>query len=135
MKLNSMSFFQLASQRMSWLSANQRVVAENIANADTPGFKAREVSPFETLVDGSRTGGVRTTHAGHIQGGGHAGGQASGLPTTADSAAWETTIDGNTVVLEQQTLKAAEISESYRLAAQLYGKGHQLLSLAVVGQR
>ena len=131
MKLNSMSFFQLASQRMSWLSANQRVVAENIANADTPGFKAREISPFETLVDGARTGGIRTTHAGHIQGGGHAG----GMRTTADSAAWETTIDGNTVVLEQQTLKANEISESYQLAAQLYGKGHQLLSLAVVGQR
>lgn len=131
MKLNSMSFFQLASQRMSWLAANQRVVAENIANADTPGFKAREVSPFEALVDGSRTGGVRTTHAGHIQGGGHAG----GLRATADSAAWETTIDGNTVVLEQQTLKAAEISESYQLAAQLYGKGHQLLGIAVGNNR
>ena len=131
MKLNSMSFFQLASQRMSWLAANQRVVAENITNADTPGFKAREVSPFEALVDGSRTGGVRTTHAGHIQGGGHAG----GLRATADSAAWETTIDGNTVVLEQQTLKAAEISESYQLAAQLYGKGHQLLGIAVGSNR
>ena len=131
MKLNSMSFFQLASQRMSWLAANQRVVAENIANADTPGFKAREVSPFEALVDGSRTGGVRTTNAGHIQGGGHAG----GLRATADGAAWETTIDGNTVVLEQQTLKAAEISESYQLAAQLYGKGHQLLGIAVGSNR
>lgn len=131
MKLNSMSFFQLASQKMSWLSANQRVVAENIANADTPGYKARNVSSFETLVDGARTGGVRTTHAGHIQGGGHAG----GVRATEDSAAWETTIDGNTVVLEQQTLKANEISESYQLAAQLYGKGHQLLTLAVVGQR
>ncbi|MDP5349422.1 MAG: hypothetical protein NWQ32_13675 [Paracoccaceae bacterium] len=47
----------------------------------------------------------------------------------------ETTIDGNTVVLEQQTLKAAEISESYQLAAQLYGKGHQLLGLAVGSPR
>lgn len=131
MKLNSMSFFQLASQKMSWLSANQRVVAENIANADTPDYKARNVSSFETLVDGARTGGVRTTHAGHIQGGGHAG----GVRAAEDSAAWETTIDGNTVVLEQQTLKANEISESYQLAAQLYGKGHQLLTLAVVGQR
>jgi len=131
MKLNSMSFFQLASQRMSWLSAGQRVVAENIANADTPGYKARSVSSFEALVDGARTGGVRTTHASHLQGGGHAG----GLRATEDSAPWETTIDGNTVVLEQQTLKANEISESYQLAAQLYGKGHQLLGLAVGSPR
>ena len=54
---------------------------------------------------------------------------------TSDSAPWENSIDGNSVVLEQQTLKASEISENYQLAAQLYGKGHQLLTLSVVGQR
>lgn len=52
-----------------------------------------------------------------------------------DAAAWERSIDGNTVVLEQQTVKAAEVSESYRLAAQLYRKGHDLLTLSVTGQR
>lgn len=131
MNLNSLSFFQLASQRMHWLGAHQQVVAENIANADTPGFKARAVSPFAELVDGARSTGLQTTQAGHIGGNAHAG----GLRVTSDAAPWETSIDGNTVVLEQQTLKAAEISENYQLAAQLYGKGHQLLTLAVVGQR
>ncbi|MFU8863111.1 MAG: flagellar basal body rod protein FlgB [Rhodobacterales bacterium] len=131
MKLNSMSFFQLASQRMSWLGANQQVVAENIANADTPGFKAKSVSPFAELVDGTRSGGVKTTHAAHIQGGGRVG----NVRVTTDSAPWETSIDGNSVVLEQQTLQASEIGENYQLASQLYGKGYQLLTLAVVGQR
>jgi flagellar basal-body rod protein FlgB len=132
MKLNSMSFFQLASQRMQWLGAHQQVVAENIANADTPGFKARSVSPFAEMVDGARSGGgVKTTHAGHITG----GGQTGGVRVTSDETPWENSIDGNSVVLEQQTLMASEISENYQLAAQLYGKGHQLLTLAVVGQR
>lgn len=131
MKLTSMSFFQLASQRMSWLGANQQVVAENIANADTPGYKAKSVSPFAELIDGARSGGVKTTHAAHIQGGGRVG----NVRVTTDSAPWETSIDGNSVVLEQQTLQASEIGENYQLAAQLYSKGHQLLTLAVVGQR
>jgi flagellar basal-body rod protein FlgB len=131
MKLNSMSFFQLASQRMQWLGAHQQVVAENIANADTPGFKARSVSPFAEMVDGARSGGVKTTHVGHIAG----GGQTGGVRVTSDETPWENSIDGNSVVLEQQTLMASEISENYQLAAQLYGKGHQLLTLAVVGQR
>ncbi|MDX1820459.1 MAG: flagellar basal body protein [Paracoccaceae bacterium] len=131
MKLNSMSFFQLASQRMHWLGAHQKVVAENIANADTPGFKARSVSSFAALVDGNSGGGVKTTHVAHISG----GGESAGIRVTADTAAWENSIDGNSVVLEQQTLKASEISENYQMAAQLYGKGHQLLTLAVVGQR
>jgi flagellar basal-body rod protein FlgB len=131
MKLNSMSFFQLASQRMHWLGAHQRVVAENIANADTPGFKARSVSPFADVVDAKSSGGVKTTHSAHITGQGN----AAGVRTTSDRSPWETSLDGNSVVLEQQTLKASEISENYQLAAQLYGKGHQLLTLAVVGQR
>ncbi len=131
MNLDSMSFFQLASQRMQWLGAGQQVVAENIANADTPGFKARSISPFAELVDGARTSGVRTTHANHISSGGPAG----GVRVTPDEAAWETSIDGNSVVLEQQTLRSSEISEDYQLATLLYAKGHQLLTLAVVGQR
>lgn len=131
MNLDSMSFFRLASQRMQWLGAGQQVVAENIANADTPGFKARNISSFAELVDGARTRGIRTTHAAHISGGGPTG----GVRVTNDEAAWETSIDGNTVVLEQQTLRSSEISEDYQLATLLYGKGHQLLTLAVVGQR
>ena len=131
MKLNSMSFFQIASQRMQWLSTHQQVVSENIANANTPGYKARTVSPFSELVAGERAAGLRVTHAGHVSGTGMSG----SLRQTVDAAPWERSIDGNTVVLEQQTLMAAEISDSYQLAAQLYGKGHQLLAVAVGAQR
>lgn len=131
MKLDSMSFFQLASQRMQWLSAGQQVVAENIANADTPGFKARDVSPFAEYLTGARSPGVKTTHTAHISGGGRAG----GVRIMQDEGVWETSISGNTVALEHQTMKSSEISGSYQLAALLYGKGHQLLTLSVVGQR
>ena len=131
MTLESISFFRLASQRMQWLGAGQQVVAENIANADTPGFKARSVSPFAELVDSSRAGGVRTTHSAHIPG----SGPAAAVRVIPDPSSWESSIDGNSVVLEQQTLRSSEISEDYQLATLLYGKGHQLLTLAAVGQR
>lgn len=131
MKLDSMSFFQLASKRMHWLSAGQQVIAENIANADTPGFKAREVSPFSELVNGATAGGIKTTHSAHISGGGYAG----GVRVSRDDGAWETSISGNSVVLEQQTLKSSELSGAHQMAALLYGKGQKLLALAVIGQR
>ncbi len=131
MKLHSMSFFQLASQRMQWLGANQRVVAENIANADTPNYKARDVSPFAEMVDGTRGTGIKTTHVAHLSGNGPSG----RIRVTSDDAPWERSIDGNSVVLEQQTLKASEISENYQMASQLYAKGFQVLNLAIVGQR
>lgn len=132
MKLGDMSFFALASRRMQWLGARQQVISENIANADTPGYKARDIAGFEELVSGSRPAVVRTTDSRHIGG---TSGNAAGHAATVDETAWEESLDGNTVVLEQQSIKAAEISESYRLAAQMYRKGHELLTLAVTGIR
>ncbi|SDF35205.1 flagellar basal body protein [Limimaricola pyoseonensis] len=128
--LDGLSFFKLASQRLSWLSARQKVVSENIANADTPAYKARDVTPFDAMVKGTRTG-LATTASGHI-GGGAMGGTLSVRP---DETGWETSLDGNTVVLEQQTVKASEISEQYKLATQLYRKGHELLALSATGLR
>jgi len=132
MKLDSLSFFKIASQRMEWLSTRQQVISENIANADTPGFKAREVSEFSRMVDSSaQSSGVVTTNTRHIGG----TEQAGNVRVQQDEGAWEQSMDGNTVVLEQQTIKASEVSENYRMAAQLYRKGHELLTLAVTGIR
>lgn len=132
MKLDGMSFFNIASQRMRWLGARQAVVSQNIANADTPGYKAKEVSDFSEMMDGARdVAGLATTNARHIQG----SGASSGVRVTNDESSWETSIDGNNVALEEQTIKATEISENYRLAAELYRKGHNLLTLAVTGIR
>lgn len=132
MKPDSLSFFKIASQRMQWLSVRQEVISENIANADTPGFKAREVSDFSRMVDSSaQSSGVVTTNVKHIGG----AEQAGNVRVQEDEGAWEQSMDGNTVVLEQQTIKASEVSENYRMAAKLYRKGHELLTLAVTGIR
>lgn len=129
--MTGISFFNLASQRLGWLAEGQRVVAENVANADTPGFKARKVSEFEQMLEASSASGLKTTDARHISG--------SASPTAAkvsvDENTWGESLNGNTVVLEQQTIKANEIGESYQVAASLYRKGHDLLRLAAAGNR
>ena len=43
--------FDLAAQQARWLSARQVAVAENIANANTPGYRAADVPPFETVFN------------------------------------------------------------------------------------
>ena len=133
MKIAGMSFFQLASQKMQWLAARQVVISENIANADTPDYKAKEVASFQSMEQAARRPdtNLRRTHDDHIGG----APRDHNVIVDGDSAAWEASIDGNTVSLEQQTIKAAEVGESYRMAAQLYRKGHDLLSLAVTGIR
>lgn len=134
MKLSSMSFFQMASQRMRWLGARQAVVSQNIANADTPDYKAKDVSSFSEMLSSNRSAasGLSVTNARHIQG---SAPTSRDVRVQDDKTAWEAGLDGNTVTLEQQTIKAADISENYRLAAELYRKGHDLVTLAVTGIR
>lgn len=131
MGLDSISFFKSASQRLQWLGNRQKVISENVANSDTPGFKAKDVTSFAKMVEGTPKTGILTTNTRHI-------GSATEIPgvqAIVDEEAWSETITGNTVVLEQQTIKANEVGENYQLAVQLYRKGHDLLTLAVTGIR
>jgi flagellar basal-body rod protein FlgB len=106
-------------------------VSENVANADTPGFRARTTSDFSEMLSGTRTAGLAVTDPRHI-----AGTDAAGpVRTMEDPEAWSTTLDGNSVVLEQQAIRASELSGSYQLAATLYRKGHEFLRLSVSGNR
>ncbi|MBP0484562.1 flagellar basal body rod protein FlgB [Sagittula salina] len=133
MKLGEMSFFQLASQRMSWLGTRQSVISQNIANADTANYKAKEISAFDEMVQkNAPRQGLAVTSAQHIT-----GDQATpeGVRVDIDRDAPESSISGNTVQLEQQTMAAADVAGSYRLAAELYRKGHALLTIAATGTR
>lgn len=131
MGLDSISFFKNASQRLQWLGNRQKVISENVANSDTPGFKAKDVSSFAKMLEGAQTTGILTTNAKHIDG----SVQTPGVQVMVDKEAWAETLNGNTVVLEQQTIKANEVGESYQLAVQMYRKGHDLLTMAVTGIR
>ncbi len=131
MKLTDMSFFKLAANRMQWLGARQQVIAQNVANSDTPGYRSRDVSSFADVMRGSQ-GGLRTTNTKHIGGSSAA---VNGVMVQEDASSYETSLDGNSVALEEQTIRATEVAENYRLAAQLYRKGHDLLTLAATGVR
>jgi flagellar basal-body rod protein FlgB len=131
MGLDSISFFKNASQRLQWLSSRQKVISENVANSDTPGYKAKDVTSFSKMLEGTQKTGILTTNPRHIG----SSTDVPGVKSVIDQEAWSETITGNTVVLEQQTIKANEVGENYQLAVQLYRKGHDLLALATTGIR
>lgn len=128
--MDSTSFFNLASKRMAWLAETQRVVAENVANADTPGFKARTTEGFDKMLSEGVQAHLKVSHPGHI-----GSTQSTTVGVDVDPDAWGASPNGNTVALEQQSIKANEINESYQLAASLYRKGHELVRLAATGVR
>jgi len=120
--------------KLKWHQARQRLLAENVANADTPGYKARdlEAPSFATLVERHttvRTTAIQTTHASHIAAAppGRAG--EAFAPTTG--AAWETRPSGNSVSLEEQMMKVTANQADYQAASSLYSRSLALLRIAL----
>src|SRR5262249_21353878 len=74
MDLSKMPLFSLVAQRLGWLSERQRVLAENVANADTPGYRAHDLAPlsFKDMVDNAPASGLSPTQTNpqHLSGSG-----------------------------------------------------------------
>jgi len=115
--------------RMTWLDARQQVVAQNVANADTPGYVARDLKAPTDFARALREGGGLTmvrTSAAHLP---SPNGPAPRFRSdkTLDS---ETTLDGNSVVVEEQMLKMAESRMAYDAAISMYTKSMDMIRLA-----
>ncbi len=137
MTTQDMTVLQAAIMKMQWTEDRQRVLSQNIANADTPGYKARDISPlnFKNLLKNSSStlslsGGVRlaTTNARDI--GGTTGG-SDGMPAAHEEQhPYSVSPSGNSVVLEEQMLKMNENYEQHRMASAIYQKNVDMLAAA-----
>lgn len=121
---------------MRYLGAHSQVIAGNIANADTPGFKARTLRApdFGALVEGRggapRRPTVEVTSRMAELGAGRQIAQA-GVP---DRSVRETKPDGNNVTLEQQLLALGEVQADYATLTSIYRKQMGLVRTALGGR-
>lgn len=123
------------AQAMRHLSDRQRVVAQNIANADTPGYKSREsrAPDFARLVGFGRAAGVQRPAVQLTSGMTALGAQApsASAGTILDRHVSETKADGNNVTLEDQLLKMGEVQADFATLTSLYRKQMGLLKTAL----
>ncbi len=137
MNFSDSPFFSVLQANLHHLGQRQRLIAENIANASTPGYVPRdtdEKSFNQALAAAAKT---RSSHglAMTATEGGHIGfASTSGLKSVSskviDAPDSETTMDGNAVILEDQMLKQSETRNDYETSLALYQKGLQLLRMA-----
>lgn len=121
MNTGSTDVFAIAEKRLAWIGQRQSVLAQNIANANTPGYAARDVKPF---------GDFLATTAQQTDNGGLASETASlASPQTVTTAG--TSIDGNSVALDEQLEKIAETDTAHQLATNLYKKYVSLFKVAI----
>jgi flagellar basal-body rod protein FlgB len=125
--LDDISIFATLKAQMSYLTDRQQLIAQNVANADTPGYTPQDLKPF--VVPGQ--GGVgpiapALTSAMHLMAPTQT---ASGAkPQTAPDS--ETTLDGNSVVLEEEMMKMTQARSDYDTAVTFYQQAMQMLQTA-----
>lgn len=118
-----LTVLDLASRLAAHSAKRQGVISENVAHADTPGYRARDVADFtESLASGAAFA-ARTTRPGHID----FGADSRGFETREVAAFGAAKPNGNTVSLEDQMMRAADARHAHDLALGVYGKSLDVL--------
>lgn len=127
--MKSLPLFDALNQRLRWLSARQQTVSQNIANANTPGYKPKDVKgqDFSALLDQVRKAGpaqgtqkrLKQTHSAHLVAGGV---QALQIKASELRDFEEVTPNNNAVVLEEELIKMADVQMEYNLVLNVYRK-------------
>jgi flagellar basal-body rod protein FlgB len=123
------------AQALELLAQRQKVLAGNIANADTPGFQARDFDFAQALAQarGQGAAGLAATSAGHLA--------TSGAPAQSVSTmqlAWRTpdqpALDGNTVDLDRERAHFADNALRYEATLRFINQDVRTLLSAITGQ-
>ena len=122
------------ARAMHHMATRQKVIAQNIANSETPGFKAREVETpdFSSLLS-AQEGSPRVARPRITLSGGMAALGArmpAGGGTIRDRDISETKPDGNNVTLEEQLLKMGQVQADFAALTNLYKKQMNLMKTA-----
>lgn len=132
MTTENLGLFQAMSSKMQYLDQRHRLIAQNIANADTPGYEPRDLKPvdFATVMKSVVKPSEllpATTQAGHMKPGGEVAN-----PKTADQRqVFEVAPSGNAVILEEQMTKSSENMVDYNLMTTVYKKNVAMIKAAI----
>jgi flagellar basal-body rod protein FlgB len=128
MPISDIPILSMLRERMEWHQERQQVLAENVANADTPGYHARDLVPpdFSHQVQLASLP-LERTDAAHIVG------ESSGSSTFAadNGGRFEVRPRGNTVTHEDEMMKAASNQMDYEAVTSLYTHSLALIKVAI----
>jgi flagellar basal-body rod protein FlgB len=123
-----MNVFATAEKHMSWLATRHAITSNNMANVDTPGYRARDAVPFGKEMQYAATR-LATSNKVHLQ-------AFNQLPTEVTSRLQnneEVTLSGNDVVMEREMRTAGENARLYSFDIGLLKSFHRMLLSSVKG--
>ena len=129
MDMEKIAVFRMTTGKMQWLAERQRILAENIANSDTPKYRPSDLTPvdFRKVVKRLHTMHLARTNPMHVT----LGREDHKFETVKEKTPYETSPDGNAVVLEEQMVKTAQTTQDYELMTSLYAKNMNMFRIAL----
>ncbi len=110
----SLDVFRLSDAMARHAGSRQATVATNIANADTPGYRAQDMASFQDTYRASETSALRTTRPGHM------GGDLSATAARITTSTSEPAPNGNSVSLENEMLAGVAAQREHSRALAIY---------------
>lgn len=132
MDIKNIALFQAMGAKMNYLSTRQGVIAQNIANADTPEYRARDLTDVDfgavlKNVTGSKKIRMEQTESGHMTPGGMLGKERE----LKSRMTYEVAPDDNAVIIEEQMVKASQTTIDYNLMTNLMRKNVGMIQTAL----
>lgn len=113
----SLDLFRVATAMAQHAGARTAVVARNVANADTPGYRASVLAPFSEVYRGEPSGQLRMSRPGHLAG------RPDGTSARPVESAAQRSPNGNSVSIEEQMFLAIEAQREHSRALAIYRHG------------
>ena len=130
MDVHDLPLLSMLRERMTWLNQRQDVLSQNVANADTPRYVARDLKAldFDKMVGAASSGTkMMTTNAKHIALSSAHGGKFEDHETPDQ----ESDPNGNAVALEVEMIKVSDTQAQFQAAANLYAKAMTMMKTAI----
>lgn len=118
--------FDLAARQTQWAFVRQAVIAGNVANLNTPGYVAKDIKPFEDVLESTHLAMAQTA-SGHID----TSGAELGSGKVSPDDSWDVTYSGNSVSLDQELVKTDETNRAFTLNASIVKSFHRMLMMSV----
>jgi flagellar basal-body rod protein FlgB len=123
MDMSSTDLFGLAEQKLGWLENRQRVLASNVANADTPNYQPRDEQPFESALSAFTVTPTQTNPM-HMS-------ASDAEPGVVVVSSGNRAPDGNQISIEAEMTKVADTENQQQLVTNLYSKYMSMFATAL----
>jgi flagellar basal-body rod protein FlgB len=132
MTTQDIGLFKALGAKMDYLSQRQRIISQNVANADTPNYRPMDLKPvdFGTVLKGlGDMKGVQmvATNAQHVG----AQSEVAAAKSAKQKKVYEVAPDGNSVIMEEQMMNSAKTTMDYNLVTSLYQKNVGMIKIAL----